>query len=675
MEFQLIAPRPPALVLNVKDFGARGDGTTDDTAAIQRALDAIPAGGATVHFPTGTYLVSITAGNPTLGIALMLNRQGVTLTGNGIDASVIKLASGQPDYRAILADGTSNGTTNLSGLTVRNLTWDQNSAGNVITDVSEGSPLRTGWSRFVIRCNVANRFTVSDCRFTNCDNINTIIANSSAVHNVIIRDCLFDNTGANSPSHDHSSIYTHASKVTIKSNTFIGTGVSARTAIETHGEIQNVRDNRSIGFFCLANITGVAATTVGVVVEGNIGRGVGSGIKLWSRLYTGNTSGYGLEDVLLQGNLLEVDFDAWASVVSYKTGIALDVESDLPVRNVAIRDNIIRYKSFSTVPIATDNLSAGIQWYRNTARTGSDLNVDISRNVIERPPAAGFYINPNMTSTKRMSLRDNVIVNPGEGDSPNFSGTFKAGVLAIGAFESARIIGNLIVDDRATHVITKGVDVSLVTSTVNCEHRDNNLRVADGANVAAFTSAAGTTWNQGVTGVTGLFTAGRYYTAPGSARTTASLADGTACAVPFWVGQSTSFDRIGVNVTTLAAASAVRLGIYDDSGRGSPATLELQAGTVDSTSTGAKELTIAVTLSTGLHWLVVVPQGGAPTMQAFNGQLYPVGAGSLATATGAGGNYSGLITAAGAVTGALPSTFPAVANFQAFSPVVALRAA
>src|SRR5437016_13701390 len=43
-------------VLSVLDFGAKGDGTTDDTAAFQRALDAATkAGGGTVHAPRGNY--------------------------------------------------------------------------------------------------------------------------------------------------------------------------------------------------------------------------------------------------------------------------------------------------------------------------------------------------------------------------------------------------------------------------------------------------------------------------------------------------------------------------------------------------------------------------------------------------------------------------------------------
>lgn len=42
--------------LGVREFGAEGDGTADDTAAIQAAIDACPPGGR-VTVPTGTYLI------------------------------------------------------------------------------------------------------------------------------------------------------------------------------------------------------------------------------------------------------------------------------------------------------------------------------------------------------------------------------------------------------------------------------------------------------------------------------------------------------------------------------------------------------------------------------------------------------------------------------------------
>jgi len=54
--------------VSVKDFGAVGDGVTDDTTAIQNAFTAVStAGGGAIYFPLGTYLISaqITMGSNT----------------------------------------------------------------------------------------------------------------------------------------------------------------------------------------------------------------------------------------------------------------------------------------------------------------------------------------------------------------------------------------------------------------------------------------------------------------------------------------------------------------------------------------------------------------------------------------------------------------------------------
>jgi hypothetical protein len=56
------SPAPGAagahLLLSVRDFGAAGDGTTDDAAAIQRGIDASQLQQRTLWFPAGVYLVS-----------------------------------------------------------------------------------------------------------------------------------------------------------------------------------------------------------------------------------------------------------------------------------------------------------------------------------------------------------------------------------------------------------------------------------------------------------------------------------------------------------------------------------------------------------------------------------------------------------------------------------------
>ncbi len=58
----LVSPRatpPPSggHVVNVRDFGAAGNGATDDYAAIQAAIDACGTTGGTIVFPRGTYLL------------------------------------------------------------------------------------------------------------------------------------------------------------------------------------------------------------------------------------------------------------------------------------------------------------------------------------------------------------------------------------------------------------------------------------------------------------------------------------------------------------------------------------------------------------------------------------------------------------------------------------------
>ncbi|WP_159016116.1 right-handed parallel beta-helix repeat-containing protein [Cognatiluteimonas profundi] len=57
-------------VRNVKDYGAKGDGSTDDTKAIQAAINSLPSTGGTVAIPAGTYMIDTVT---TMGIRLRSN--------------------------------------------------------------------------------------------------------------------------------------------------------------------------------------------------------------------------------------------------------------------------------------------------------------------------------------------------------------------------------------------------------------------------------------------------------------------------------------------------------------------------------------------------------------------------------------------------------------------------
>lgn len=75
-----------------------------------------------------------------------------------------------------------------------------------------------------------------------------------------------------------------------------------------------------------------------------------------------------------------------------------------------------------------------------------------------------------------------------------------------------------------------------------------------------------------------------------------------------------TIDRIGVWITAGGTAgSVVRLGLYDtDTSTGDPGSLLVDGGTVDTTGTGFKEVTVSTTVTAGLLWIAAVAQVAVP---------------------------------------------------------------
>lgn len=93
-------------VFNVKGFGAKGDGLSDDTVAIQRALTAASIAGGTVYFPPGVYLISA----PLVVLAAVTlvggNYGGVTSGSSDTLGSVLKASSAALTAFLDLSNGT-----------------------------------------------------------------------------------------------------------------------------------------------------------------------------------------------------------------------------------------------------------------------------------------------------------------------------------------------------------------------------------------------------------------------------------------------------------------------------------------------------------------------------------------------------------------------------------------
>lgn len=106
--------------VNVKDFGAIGNGTADDTAAIQDALDYLDTlGGGICYLPSGTYYISIAESyNANACLTIPAN---VIFKGDGVGATIIQRL---PSERGV------------DGVLICNKYWDTNggytAAGNIV---------------------------------------------------------------------------------------------------------------------------------------------------------------------------------------------------------------------------------------------------------------------------------------------------------------------------------------------------------------------------------------------------------------------------------------------------------------------------------------------------------------------------------------------------------------
>jgi hypothetical protein len=125
----------------------------------------------------------------------------------------------------------------------------------------------------------------------------------------------------------------------------------------------------------------------------------------------------------------------------------------------------------------------------------------------------------------------------------------------------------------------------------------------------------------------------------------------------FDVGERQAFDRIGCEVTTVAAAGGVaRLGLYTNS-IDRPDALVGDFGTVDTTILGAREIVIAQTLDPGLYWLAVASQVAACSLRTIEGVSNTMGWPVLASE-----NRIGWLK--NPVPGALPNPANATMNQQ-----------
>ncbi len=110
-------------VFNVKDYGALGDGTNNDTSSINSAISAVnSAAGGIVHFPTGTYMVDSTLTTPV---------SNVVIAGVGIGTR-IKLISSWSGTSVFNLTNSNVTVSNIMFIGGASVTASSNPAANMI---------------------------------------------------------------------------------------------------------------------------------------------------------------------------------------------------------------------------------------------------------------------------------------------------------------------------------------------------------------------------------------------------------------------------------------------------------------------------------------------------------------------------------------------------------------
>lgn len=139
---------------NVRDYGAVGDGSTDDTPAIAAALTAAEAVSGAVYFPTGVYACT----------ALTYSSGNVDFYGDGPDAAILKETSATA---ALITGSVSGGRCSFRNLQFA--TTGTRTTGNPLSSMTGFQ--RISYGNVIVRGSADIGYFTSDqeCSFTDCN--------------------------------------------------------------------------------------------------------------------------------------------------------------------------------------------------------------------------------------------------------------------------------------------------------------------------------------------------------------------------------------------------------------------------------------------------------------------------------------------------------------------------
>jgi hypothetical protein len=434
------------IATNVKSFGAKGDGITDDTTAIQNAINSLTNGGR-ILFPAGTYLISKSVSNYVLTLNSNIELQGKK------GKTIFKLNSGSG---TVYMMGNGSYTENIK---ITNIIFD----GNYPTVNATSSPLFfPNIKNIVSQENIYKNFGGQGTNYGDTvlaqditherDYFDTIVGTGILTHNnknIKVKDCHFNNVKDSNINVTAQTVEDIETFILLSGNVSICPSdfVSGHSVFSIMGDNSQVVNNKIQGgaVQIVIHAGPFAKNSRNYLIQGNILEDGGQGITvnqdvnakiIISNNFIKNPTSSGIEltgwdgSATLQGQCVVsdniIEGSGSSTYTQYQIPMSIKVSG---LVNGIIKGNIITNPNY-----------AGIGLIRNNKRIliyGNSIDGHIGKAPTDslNHYGGGIYIDKYaMTVTQRNIIIDsNLISNFMTGvASPAAGGVYGAGIVVVG---------------------------------------------------------------------------------------------------------------------------------------------------------------------------------------------------------------------------------------------------